>query len=179
MRPGSLLFAFVWVLLPCAAAAAEYIAPAGNLKANAKAADTVLPGGRLLAPHGTPYVTGSGTFGIAVSDDGSVVASADGGPNGFSVTLLRKGPDTSWSSQRIKARSRNEPEDADDDDWRSVFMGLAFDAAGNLYASEGNSGRVRIIGRKKSAISINYRRIQGQLYRRPRARSRQESIVRG
>src|SRR3954451_4723888 len=132
-----------------------YTTPAGTRTANAKPENTVLPGGRLLSPYGTPFVTGSGTFGIAVNDEGTAVASADGGPSGFSVTMLRKAADGSWSSQRIKARSRNEPEDADDDDWRSVFMGLAFDAAGNLYASEGNSGRVRIIGRKKSAISIS------------------------
>ncbi|MEO7653022.1 MAG: hypothetical protein ABIZ80_21380, partial [Bryobacteraceae bacterium] len=36
--------------------------------------------------------------------------------------------------------------DADDDDeWRSVFMGLAFEGERTLYASEGNSGRVRAI----------------------------------
>ena len=33
--------------------------------------------------------------------------------------------------------------------------GCAFDANGSLYASEGNSGRIRIIGRKKSSISLN------------------------
>ena len=31
-----------------------------------------------------------------------------------------------------------------EDDWRSVFLGLAFGAGGELYASEGNSGRVRV-----------------------------------
>ncbi len=148
----------LWALVSLEAlcfGANTYTTPAGTRTANAKPENTVLPGGRLLSPFGTPFITGSGTFGIAVNDDGTVVASADGGPNGFSVTMLRKAGDGSWTSQRIKARGKNDPEDADDDDWRSVFMGLAFDASGTLYASEGNSGRVRIIGRKKSSISLN------------------------
>jgi len=34
----------------------------------------------------------------------------------------------------------------DPDDWRSVFMGLAFDRDRGIYASEGNSGRVSLLG---------------------------------
>ena len=48
----------------------------------------VLPGGRQITPIGDEYQTGPGTFGLALSPDGSRVATADGGPNYFSVTLF-------------------------------------------------------------------------------------------
>ncbi len=130
-------------------AAAEYSAPAGTRPAHAKPENTVLPGGRLLTPFGKHYITGSGTFGLAISDSGATVASADGGPSGFSVTIVQGG-----NAQRVQTKRRNEPED-DDDDWRSVFMGLAFDAAGNLWSSDGNSGKVRQGSKRAQAINLN------------------------
>ncbi|MBC8166992.1 MAG: hypothetical protein H7Y20_14130, partial [Bryobacteraceae bacterium] len=141
---------FLVAALGCVAA--DYSAPAGDRPANAKPEDTVLPGGRLLTPLGKHYMTGSGTFGIAVNDDASVVATADGGPNGFSVTFIRNG-----TAERVRTKGRVESvgEGPDEDDWKSVFMGLAFGADGELYASEGNSGRVRIVGKKGSAIDTN------------------------
>ncbi|MDZ4799961.1 MAG: hypothetical protein SGI92_17525, partial [Bryobacteraceae bacterium] len=135
--------------LSCAVAA-DYTAPAGTRPAHAKPENTVLPGGRLLSPVGTHFMTGSGTFGIAVNDDGTVAASADGGPNGFSITIIQNG-----SADRLRTRRRGEPADDDDDDWRSVFMGLAFDGSGNLWSSEGNSGRVRLGMTKGPAVNLN------------------------
>lgn len=114
-----------------------------------------------MSPLGRHYLTGSGTFGIAVNDDGSMVASADGGPNGFSITLLkRKGSE--WTTERLRARNRSETEKAgsdDEDDWKSVFLGVAFGRSDQLYASEGNSGRVRVFnvrtGDRTTVLDLN------------------------
>jgi YVTN family beta-propeller protein len=134
--------------LSCAVAA-EYSAPAGTRPAHAKPENTVLPGGRLLSPFGSHFITGSGTFGIAANDDGSIVASADGGPSGFSITVIRNG-----AAERIRTKRRGEPAE-DEDDWRSVFMGLAFDGSGKLWSSDGNSGRIRLGTGKGSSINLN------------------------
>lgn len=127
---------FVSILL----LAQSYRPPAGTLPANAKGPDYVLPGGRQLAPLGTLRATGPGPFGLAISADGETLASSDGGPQRFSLTVLPRTGDP----RRLRAPKKDEKE-AEDDEWRSVFMGLAFDGDHQLYASEGNSGRVRLI----------------------------------
>lgn len=124
---------------------ADYRPPAGLEPAARRPGGTsVLPGGRMIAPLGLHHTTGPGPFGLAVSPDGRTIVTADGGPNRYSLTILQRG-DTGWTSRRLAAPRKGEP-DAEKDDWRSVFMGLAFDErARTLYASEGNSGRVRVL----------------------------------
>jgi len=101
----------------------------------------ILPGGRRITPVGYEYQTGPGTFGLALSPDGSRVATADGGPNYFAVTLFKTGGNR-WEKHelRVKAKSKDS---GDDGSWESVFMGLAFTSDQRLWASEGESGCVR------------------------------------
>jgi YVTN family beta-propeller protein len=142
MRTSAMLAA----VLCCSAA--DYTAPAGDRPASAKPEAAILPGGRLVTPLGEHWTTGSGTFGLAIGPEGQV-ATADGGPNGFSITLLKDG-------RTAKLWQRRKNEKAGEDDWRSVFMGLAFGPSGELYASEGNSGRVRIVsGSAVHSVSLN------------------------
>ena len=121
---------------------ADYAAPAGTRPAMRRpGAESILPGGRIIAPLGLQYHTGPGPFGLAVSPGGRTVASTDGGPSHYSITvLLRSG--IRWDIRRITAPGKDSDGEREDD-WRSVFMGLAFDGEKSLYASEGNSGRVR------------------------------------
>ncbi len=55
--------------------------------------------------------------------------------------------------------AKREDDDAEDPDWHSVFMGLAFDGENTLYASEGESGRVRAIdivtGKHTAVLDLN------------------------
>jgi YVTN family beta-propeller protein len=145
------------------ACAADYTAPAGMRPAMRRAgAESVLPGGRLISPTGRQFRAGAGTFGIAVSADGSTVATSDGGPDRFSITIVDPGK-PQFRVRQFYAwhkRDRNAPPpaarrpeaqrgiaaDADDDpEYLSNFMGLAFAGEHTLYAAEGNSGRVRAI----------------------------------
>jgi hypothetical protein len=69
--------------------AAEYSTPAGErTAARRQGGETILPGGRLVAPLGKQYTTGPGPFGLAVSPDGKTAVTANGGPNRYSVTVL-------------------------------------------------------------------------------------------
>lgn len=99
-----------------------------------------LPGGRHISPTGEQYSTGPGPFGLAVSSDGHVVVTADGGPNRYGLSVF---DDRAVEAIRTLAATRRREGEADEDDWHSVFMGLAFDGESTLYVSEGESGRVR------------------------------------
>ena len=114
--------------------------PAGTRPAQA---GEILPGGRRITPHGSQYFTGPGPFGLAVSAAGHRVATADGGPNRYGLTIFDEQEEQPVST--LQAHSRNNSGAADEEDWRSVFMGLAFDGETTLFASEGETGRVRRI----------------------------------
>ena len=120
-------------------------------------ATSILPGGRAITPLGRQYITGPGPFGLAVSPKGRWAVSADGGPNRYALTAI----DRSKSPARVLhhvAPAPGEPE-AETDDWRSVFYGLAFADEEEVYASEGDSGRVRLVrledGRRRRVIDLN------------------------
>ncbi|HZT29030.1 MAG TPA: hypothetical protein VFA33_04055 [Bryobacteraceae bacterium] len=143
-----LLFAIL-PLLPLWAA--SYSAPAGIRPAVRRpGAASILPGGRIIAPLGRQLRTGPGPFGLAVSPNGRTVVTADSGPDRYSLTLLEADRSGQWQVRHLVAPRRLREDDKDrgereDDEWHSVFMGLAFSGNRAVYASEGNSGRVRLV----------------------------------
>ncbi|MFN7992963.1 MAG: alkaline phosphatase family protein [Bryobacteraceae bacterium] len=150
---------FLPLLWSAALAAAEYSAPAGIRPALRRpGAASILPGGRIVAPMGHQYTTGPGPFGIAISPSGKTVVSANSGPDRFSLTVLERDKSGVWSIRQVlapkqKSDSNRERDPKEDGEWHSVFMGLAFSGERNVfssgehsvYASEGNSGRVRLM----------------------------------
>ncbi len=148
-------------LLSLSLSAQDFRPPAGTNTARRRVgAESILPGGRMVEPLGRQFPTGSGAFGLAVSPDGRYAVTADGGRRRFSVTILDMNA-SPWSLRQLKARQGKlpaEPEN-DDDDWRSIFLGLAFEDNTRLFASEGNSGRVRHIqipsGRLLGSFDLN------------------------
>jgi YVTN family beta-propeller protein len=139
--------------------AANYSAPAGIRYALRRpGAASILPGGRILAPLGQQQITGPGAFGIAISPNGRYVVTANGGPGRYSLTILQRSRQ-GWSAKHVVAPRGEKDAADDDDDWRSVFMGIAFRGNGTVLASEGNSGRVRRVdipeGDGKAFIDLN------------------------
>lgn len=142
--------------------AADYVPPAGTRYAIRRpGAQSILPGGRIIEPWGRQYTTGPGPFGLAVSPGGKMVVSANGGPSRYSLTILEQ-DDNFWRTRHLVAPVRKPGEQVqEEDDWRSVFMGLAFADERTLYASEGNSGRVRVIDPKTGDLKRLYDLNQG------------------
>jgi len=139
----------------------HYVPPAGTRYAIRRpGAQTILPGGRIIEPWGRQYTTGPGPFGLAVSPSGKLVVSANGGPRRYSLTLLEQ-EGGFWRTRHLIAPVRQPGEPEPEDDWRSVFMGLAFGDERTLYASEGNSGRVRVIDPKTGDVKRIYSLNQG------------------
>lgn len=139
--------------------AAEYAAPAGTRFAVRRpGAESILPGGRIVSPLGRQFSTGPGTFGLAVSPDGKRLVSADGGPRRFTLTVLQQTGPGKWLTESIEPW-KIEREDPSDEDWLSVFMGIAFEDDRHVFASEGNSGVVRLLdirnGRKRQLFRLN------------------------
>lgn len=136
------VFAFAVLCLD----ASEYHTPAGPRPARRteEGAGTILPGGRLLSPYGVEYTTGPGPFGLTVSPNGTRIVTANGGPDRFSLSFLEKAG-AEWKIRRQQLQRKKKEETKSDDDWTSTFMGLAFGDENTLYASEGESGRVRVL----------------------------------
>jgi len=140
------------------AEAQEYRAPAGTRAAIRRpGSESILPGGRIISPHGRQFTTGPGPFGLAVSPRGETVITSDGGPRRFSLTVLRQEGRGRWQTEMIT--TSDTPVSEEEDDWRSVFMGVAFRDEHQVFASEGNSGRVRLVdirnGAKRQVYDLN------------------------
>jgi YVTN family beta-propeller protein len=125
--------------------AADYRTPAGlqQTRRTEEGPGTILPGGRFLSPIGTEYTTGPGPFGLAISPSGERIATANGGPDRFSLTFLERSGGK-WQTRQAAIPKGKAAADSDDD-WKSTFMGLAFHGEGELFASEGESGQVRVL----------------------------------
>ena len=132
------------------------------------------PAGRSGPDAPRPSVPdGPGPFGLALSLDGKFAVTANGGPNRYSLTLLDQSA-SAWQVRQIVAPQKDEKSPPDDDDWESVFLGLAFDKDRRLYASEGNSGRVRRVsmpsGKPDRLFELNQGTVARQLLGRSCAR---------
>ncbi len=157
-RELKVLSAFLCVLAALCAWAADFRPPAGERHAVRRpGAESVLPGGRVITPLGQQFPTGPGPFGLAMNASGDTLVTADGGPNRYSITVLQR-EGSGWRTNTLKAEPKGEAggEDDDDGDWRSVFQGLAFANDRELYASEGNSGRVRLIDARSGSLKQVY-----------------------
>ncbi len=140
---------------------AEYSTPAGTRPAIAhRGLPSILPGGRIIVPEGRQLVTGPGPYGLAISPDHKTLITANSGPERFSVTVVELGKNEPTvrnfvaSTERPKSQGREEEQQ-----WRTVFMGVAFAGNRTAYVSEGNSGRVRLIdlawGERRKIYDLN------------------------
>jgi DNA-binding beta-propeller fold protein YncE len=138
--------------------AADYRPPAGTDPVSRRpGAESVLPGGRILDPLGIQFGTGPGPFGLAISPSGRWIVTSDGGPRRFTLTVLERVGNEVKGVRILRAKRRGEqPGDSDDDDFRSVFQGLAFLSDTELFVSEGNSGRVRQINPANGKLQAIY-----------------------
>lgn len=154
------------IMIAFSALAGDFRPPAGRQPAARKpGATTILPGGRVLTPIGKQYLTGPGPFGIAVNRNGRIVVTSDGGPGRYSLTVVERDPGTNPRVKHLLApKDKDEEKDEDEADWRSVFMGLAFIDNQNLWASEGESGKVRLIdartGHKRGSVPLDSREVR-------------------
>jgi YVTN family beta-propeller protein len=138
-------------------AAQSYSTPAGIRPALRKAASSILPGGRIIAPLGDQYATGAGPFGLLVGPSARTVVTSNGGPGPNSLTVLDHDRTGHWSVQQLVARS-SEGQEAFGIDWRGLFMGLAYVNDHSVWASEGNSGRVSLFdwsAARRRSIDLN------------------------
>jgi YVTN family beta-propeller protein len=125
-----------------------YAPPAGVRPANRRAGASILPGGRVIAPLGEEHITGPGAFALALSPSGREIVTANGGPFRASLTVLERTRDR-WNVRQVAASAGADPFDPGRPpsaaDWHGVSTGLAFSGDRNVYVSEGNTGRIRLL----------------------------------
>ena len=140
---------------------ADYYAPAGTKPAIARRGlPSILPGGRVIVPAGRQFVTGPGPYGLAISPDHKTLVSINSGPERFSVTAIELDKGAAVTRNFIASTRRPKSGDREEQDqWRSVFMGVAFSGNRAAYVSEGNSGRVRLMdlttGDRRKLFDLN------------------------
>ena len=112
----------------------------------------------MIRPEGAQFITGSGPFGLAVSPEGKSVVTANGGPGRNSLTILERDKNNHWEVRHLLARTKADT-GAEDADWRSVFMGIAFVNERSAWVSEGNSGKIALFDWNGAAPSGRRRAI--------------------
>lgn len=159
--PRPMRFLGAWIPF-VALSAAEYRPPAGTRPATIRPGSmAILPGGRAVLPLGRHHRTGPGTFGLAVNAKSTIVVTANGGPNRYSLTVVSKSKE-GWNTDHLIApKNKEEEADGDEKDWRSIFMGLAFEDDNSIFASEGESGRVRVVDTRSAKLRRVYELNQG------------------
>lgn len=135
--------AFLTLLLAGGLIAADYRTPAGQTPPIPRpGAVSVLPGGRMLEPLGRQFATGPGPIGIAISPNGSRIATANTGPDESSLTMLQRDSNERYRVSHLAAPKEGTPE-ARGSNWRSVQRGITFAENDEVFVSEGALGRVR------------------------------------
>ena len=154
----------IWLLplIALSAFGADYGAPAGTRPAICRRGQpSILPGGRIIVPTGKQFLTGPGPFGLAVSPDHKTLVSANSGPERFSVTVIERDRSNAVTRNFVAPVAGPKGKDGgeEEEQWRSVFMGIAFSGNRAAYVSEGNSGRVRLIdlasGSRRKLYDLN------------------------
>jgi len=144
--------------------AQDFRTPAGTeTAARRPGALTIIPGGRYVTPHGQTHVTGPGPFGVVVNSRANMIISADGGPNRYSLTVVKR-DGANWRSRTIKGKKtrREDYEEEEEEGFHSVFQGMAFEGDSSLYVSEGNSGVVRRLNPENGRTQFKLELNQGQ-----------------
>ena len=149
----------IYVLLTfCAALGAQsYSSPAGIRPALTRTGSAILPGGRVISPLGDQHSTGPGPFGLMISPSGKMVVTANGGPGPNSLTVLDHDRSGRWSSQQFTA-VQGDGQELFGEDWKGLFMGLAYVNERSVWASEGNSGKVSLfdwVAARRRSIDLN------------------------
>ena len=142
-------------------------APAGErLATNAPDAvgGPVLPNGRVLTPRGRHVRVAAHPFGLTLSPDGKTLVASCSGTEPFALSIVTELQGAAPRLEQIAAdRERQRGKkiaDEDDDEFRSVFMGLAIAPdSRTLYAASGNQGGVFVFDlasrRRVATISLN------------------------
>lgn len=116
-----------------------YQAPAGDRRPRIdRSGETVLPNGRLLTPAGRHVMTAPHPFGMALSPDGSLLVTVNGGVGPFSLTLVRDPASSSPAVTQIPPGHETNKAKLP-----CAFIGAAIDAsASRIYCSGGDVGKI-------------------------------------
>ena len=134
--------------------------PAGNKFTHIdKNGETVIPNGRILTPAGKCMTVAPHPYGLAISNDGKIVVTANSGINPLSITIIRN-----LNSEKPDIRQVPPGASTDKGVLASVFMGLAISPDNKVvYVAGGQENKVYIFDINTGAKldSINCSSISG------------------
>jgi YVTN family beta-propeller protein len=114
-------------------------APAGNKPCTTNfSTQAIIPNGRIVAPVGKSIITAPHPYGLAVSNDGNTIVTANSGTNPLSITIIRNALSDSPEVQQVPPGAYT-----DRGVIGSVFMGLALSPDNSIvYVSAGQENRI-------------------------------------
>lgn len=106
--------------------------------------ETVLPHGRILTPQGRQYRIPPHPFGMAMSADGKVLVTVNGGTGPFSITVVKNPNSANPLISQIPPYNE-QSNDTNRDLLHSTFIGAAVDDLNDLiYASGADKGTIEL-----------------------------------
>jgi len=138
----------------------EYIisSPSGSKFTHiSKNGETIIPNGRIITPAGKCYAVAPHPYGLAISNDGSTVVTANSGTSPLAITILRNLESDNPDIQQVP------PGPATDNGvLASVFMGLSITPDNKVvYVAGGQENKVFIFdiasGARLGAVDCRYK----------------------
>jgi YVTN family beta-propeller protein len=119
-------------------------APAGDQYCFIKSNEAILPNGRFVRPMGRTTRIAPHPYGLVLSKDGTLAATANSGTNPFSISVIHHPFTDSMTVMQIP----NKPK-TDDDLLSAVFMGLAISSDNqSIYVAGGQTNKIFVFDTK-------------------------------
>ncbi|MGB3588147.1 MAG: alkaline phosphatase family protein, partial [Tunicatimonas sp.] len=125
---------------------------------------TIIPNGRIIQPLGTTYQVAPHPYGLVMSDDGSIVISANSGTSPFSITIFQNPLAGNPQIKQVPEGAKN-----DEDLLGAVFMGLAISPDNQtVYVAGGQQNKIYLFdiasGQPKGEINCGVTDANGKNY---------------
>lgn len=134
-----------------------YAPPAGLRPPRVGLGMSILPGGRLIVPLGDQHGTGASPAALALSSSGKTLVTVNLGATRSSLTVFERAQ--TWAARQLEGIRPAPSVTFSNDAWQNLEAGVAFSGEREVFAAEGETGRVALIdlteGEQRRTFDLN------------------------